>query len=335
MISKDAKSNNIQLIRFIAAVMVIISHSFYISGCENRDPVALLSRGSFDFGALAVEVLFLISGFMLAKTLSRAKKTSFLSFLRRRLKRMMPALGFVVAACILAGAFISELSAADYFHSPQTWKYLLNAFFIPVHNLPGVFEENIYGQVVNGALWTMPLELLCCIAGYLFFALGLSEKKRALITLPFAAAAILSAELFLPELIRTSAEVAVMFYMGMLYYILWDSIKFSLPLAAAALAGFLLLCALRLPIVGAFLLEPYFVLYLSFCACQCSSRIASSGNVSYCLYLWGFPVQQLIVRSFGGGPMSPALNFALSLPAALVPAILTHIFIERRAMSLK
>ena len=54
----------------------------------------------------------------------------------------------------------------------------MNSVFIPIHNLPGVFEKNIYPNVVNGALWTMPVELVCYFVCLMMYKLQLLNEKK-------------------------------------------------------------------------------------------------------------------------------------------------------------
>jgi len=62
-----------------------------------------------------------------------------------------------------------------------------------------------------------------------------------------------------------------------------------------------------------------------------SSRIP--GDYSYGLYLWGFPCQQLVVAMLGE-PM-PMEIFFLSLPPAMVLAVLSWHQVEKPSLRLK
>ena len=57
------------------------------------------------------------------------------------------------------------------------------------------------------------------------------------------------------------------------------------------------------------------------------------GDYSYGLYIYAFPVQQMVAQWSGGG--TPLGNIALSLPLALVPAVLSWHLIEKPALSFK
>ena len=60
--------------------------------------------------------------------------------------------------------------------------YLLNSIMILVHNLPGVFCNNI-NTSVNGPLWTLPVEFLCYIMCYLAYKMHILSRKIARYTI--------------------------------------------------------------------------------------------------------------------------------------------------------
>lgn len=57
------------------------------------------------------------------------------------------------------------------------------------------------------------------------------------------------------------------------------------------------------------------------------------GDYSYGVYLWGYPCQQMVVSIFG--QIQPMTIFVISLPMALMFAILSWKCIEKPALSLK
>lgn len=56
--------NNFDFLRFVAASLVIISHSSALTG-NGAEPFALLTKGQETFGGLAVGVFFIISGYLI------------------------------------------------------------------------------------------------------------------------------------------------------------------------------------------------------------------------------------------------------------------------------
>ena len=64
----DKKSNNLNLIKFIAAILVIFSHSFRISR-NTMDPLDSFTDGQISFGGVAVALFLFASGFYVTKGL--------------------------------------------------------------------------------------------------------------------------------------------------------------------------------------------------------------------------------------------------------------------------
>ena len=60
------------------------------------------------------------------------------------------------------------------------------------------------------------------------------------------------------------------------------------------------------------------------------SNFAKHGEVSYGVYLCGWPIQQTICMLFGG-QMIPVVNFLLTLPFAICGGYLLHRFVEQPA----
>lgn len=146
--------NNFNALRLVAAWMVIYGHAWAITGTAGQDVITWLTQFKFA-GAVAVDLFFVISGFLIAASLQR---NSVRNYLQARALRILPALVTCVALSVFVlGPLLT--TARDYWHSPQTWRYLLlNAsLWSTTHTLPGVFEHLPY-TAVNGSLWTLPGE---------------------------------------------------------------------------------------------------------------------------------------------------------------------------------
>ena len=107
-------------------------------------------------------MFFALSGFLVAGSLERSK--TMFGFLGLRVIRIFPALAVeVILSAFLIGAAVTTLPFASYFRDPLFLRYLLNIFGVVHFYLPGVFENNPNPRVVNGQLWTVPIELLCYV----------------------------------------------------------------------------------------------------------------------------------------------------------------------------
>ena len=325
------QSYNLQFIRFIAAVMVIFHQSFPLaSGSFTNEWLNVVTNGQLDLGALAVSIFFLCGGYFAAQTVSK-KKCGFIKQVVNRYVRLAKPLLWVVLVSILAGSILSTYSLKVYFLTSDTWKYLLNIFFIPIHNLPGVFENNIYIQTVNGALWTLPLEFLCFVACVIANQIKILSQKRFLISMPFVVIfeiIIWSISNKIP-LLGETIRPTLLFYIGILFFIFKDRVILSRQIFIITLVALCLSSVMGLLFWGILICFPYSCFYIWFNKKQVNQRIASLGDYSYAMYLWGFPIQQLIVH-LNGGSMGTYINFLISIPIVFVLGIFTNTYLEKK-----
>jgi peptidoglycan/LPS O-acetylase OafA/YrhL len=320
--------NQFHLIRLFAAWLVIYSHAWPITGAAGSDLVGQFTHVR-SAGALAVDVFFLISGFLVAASLSRH---SVRDFVVARALRIYPALAVCVGLTVLVlGPLLT--TSAGYWRDPETWRYLLSNLTLwrAEFWLTGVFET-LPRTAVNGSLWTLPIEgrlyLCLLVAG----ALGMLTPRRFL---PAWALAISGAVFFawrwapLPEHLAYLVWVTAFFITGTLLWVLRDRIvldgRWVVGLvAAAALArgtpGF---------IPAYFLLVAYGTFWLAFRGQRAWIRRT---DLSYGLYLYGWPAQQL---AFLAGATSVAANTATASIIALACAAGSWWLVERPALALK
>ena len=121
------KSNNLDLMKFLAAWLVIVHHSFDLNG-SNGEWIRVITGQQLDFGTMAVSLFFLASGIFIAKSMERTQKAG--KFFKARFRRVWPPLAAVVVLSIIMGACITTLPLGEYFTSSMTWRYLLNAIFV-------------------------------------------------------------------------------------------------------------------------------------------------------------------------------------------------------------
>ncbi|WP_460832416.1 acyltransferase family protein [Lysobacter humi (ex Lee et al. 2017)] len=321
-------ANHFNLIRLVAAWLVIYSHAWAITGTVGNDHVAWLT-GFRSAGALAVDVFFLVSGFLVAASFERNGAKAFLV---ARVLRIFPALAVCVAATVLLGAALS--ADPGYWQDARTWRYLWSnvSLWRAEFWLPGVFEA-LPRTAVNGSLWTLPIEgrlylalLLAGIAGMLRPTRYVSAWSIALI----GAAAYAWRSAPLPEHIAYLLWVTAFFITGTLFWVLRTRIVLSgwatLILLAVAI---ILRGESSVGIAAYFALVAYGGLWLAFSARR---NLLRHTDVSYGLYLYGWPSQQVALLL---GATSVAANIAIASLIALACAFASWHLVERPALRLK
>lgn len=309
-----SRCNNVNLIKLISAFAVIISHSSPLFGESSVLLSDLLSH--LPLGTIAVSTFFFFAGLYIAKSCESHPTPS--SFFRTRCKRLIPELALVTAACVfIVGPIFSIYKLSDYFSRPATYAYLLNAFLIPVHNLPGVFLNNPYGSTVNGSLWTMPVEFFCYVCCFIAFIATRFRHKGTLLC--FAGISIFSLLLWLsaPSLFSYYRPV-YMFCIGVLFYAFRLKVHIIRPLGILSTICFFLTAWNGYSIAACFLLLPYTLIWIAFDPALLSlGKPIRQIELSYGIYLWGFPIQQIIAATVGE-QISVALAMGLSMVGALL-----------------
>lgn len=148
------RDNCFTFLRYLFALCIFCGHLCNTLG----EDLFICTGGIFVCG------FFAISGFLNFNSYQQTPNVRM--FAKKRFKRIYPAYSLTIIICALVGGCISTLSLSDYVTSPETWKYLFyNLLFLNYlqPHLPGVFDSNVL-TAVNGALWTMKVEVLFYIS---------------------------------------------------------------------------------------------------------------------------------------------------------------------------
>lgn len=333
------RKNNFDLIRLGAALLVLLDHSGPITG--NPHPYA--ARLGTSLGSVAITTFFVISGVLIAKSWLHDPSVS--RFIAKRALRVVPGL----AVCVLLMAFVlgplaTALPKGAYFSDPLLWRFVRdNVTMFPVrYELPGVFLANRYPAAVNGSLWSLPVEifaygvLLVIAAARLLnfrFVVALGSVAVALVGLNIAGSDFLGDGIWLG---MPTVQIWILlsyFLVGASLYLFRDRVILSVP--GALLVVLLIWFTLGTPLVDLALLVglPYLILTFAFLSLPGIGRITSLGDVSYGIYIYAFPIQQvvaLLVPNAGVWKL-----FGLALVPTYLLALLSWRLIERPALGLK
>lgn len=139
----QGRDNNFNLIRFIASLSVLITHSFALAlGTPGAEPFRK-SLG-MTIGEISVDVFFITSGFLVTASLLYRKNT--IEFIWARFLRIFPALLVMLLLTVLVvGPVFTTLPLSNYLTHKDTFRYFakcLTLFFGVEYTLPGVFNQN-------------------------------------------------------------------------------------------------------------------------------------------------------------------------------------------------
>lgn len=90
VVAEDRSGNRFDFMRLFAALLVLWSHSYPLTGRNPQEPLARLT-GIESMGGMGVAIFFVLSGYLV--TLSLERSPGLLSFARKRAVRIYPAPG--------------------------------------------------------------------------------------------------------------------------------------------------------------------------------------------------------------------------------------------------
>jgi len=321
------RDNALNTLRLVLAAVVILEHSYsLVHGPGGPLPYA---------GGFAVDGFFAISGFLIAGSRTRMGMRP---YLWRRALRIVPAywavLLFTALAVAPASAWITE--------SPYPWgeagKYVTwnSLLFTPVLGIGSSPNGVPYAGLWNGPLWTLAFEA----GAYVFFGLlvalpgfGARAAARVLLCLSVLTAVQFGTG-FAPDFDPDLARLWAFFAAGTL---LWF-VKERLPSSAWMAAGAVVVVSATLMwnhtlYVSVAPLPLAFVLI--WLGARLPLRAGARHDISYGLYLFAYPLQQLMIIG-GVAAAVGSLWFAVLSVAVTVPvAWASWLLVERPSMGLR
>ncbi|HEV2268351.1 MAG TPA: acyltransferase [Steroidobacteraceae bacterium] len=313
------RDNNFNLIRMIAALLVIEAHACSMSGRGDLLK-PLFGIGGGDIG---VDVFFVLSGYLIAK--SWTGKT-WREFAWARVMRIYPALWVSTALSVLIVGIC--FSRPGFFDLTSTWGYLWHNVTMLPHfsaqiDLPGAFATS--GHNFNLSLWTLPFELQM----YLTLAvvgsiLGLRWPYMLVLAIIGAALAMTSE--------ADRGRLVYFFFSGAFSFTLRERIlldgRIALLLAVTAVVS--LFTPAREATIS--LALPYLVLWCAYVPGGPLRLWNRLGDYSYGSYIFAHPIQMgLAVYGITAVWWS---NMLLSIAIILPLAALSWHALEKRALAI-
>ena len=356
--SFDPRSNSLNLLRLVLALMVIFSHSLTIAHFGGED-----IAGKTTLGTMAVYGFFGLSGYLITRS---ALHSSLFHYLIARALRIFPAFW----TCLVVVAFVfgpivwrranpalaRRCSWSCYLREPGgPFGYVGRNLALQIHQstIANTLPLGFFRPVWNGSLWTLSFEFACYLIIGLLAVLGALRHRWTVVVLFLAvwtAAIMITA---IPAWNHEFSPFSNWFIMQMLTFVpivlggalLWlyrDAIPDSGLLALASLAlfglGFVLpvgsaIAAYTLTstaFTAVFLTYPlvWLGIHLPF------PQLAARNDYSYGVYIYAYPVQQLLVV-FGAASFGYLAYSLLSVVFVAPLAVASWWLIERPSLALK
>ena len=356
-VSSTARHNHFNFLRLFLASLVLLAHApELVDGDRRREPLTRVF-GTLSCGELAVAGFFLLSGFLIVQSWQRRPRL--VNFLASRVLRIYP--GFV-AASLVSVCIVGALGAAGarpYLARIDLPRLLQGVALLQPPSTPPTFAGTPYAAV-NANLWTIPYEFACylCVAGlgicglirrrraFLAFTLGVAAWwLLPLIALPLitftynhlgvAATQNLCAALRFDRENAVFAHLLLVFCAGGCFALFRDRIRLSPVWAGVAL---LAVVPCMFSMVGSQLalvtLGAYAFFTFAFArGLPGLSVFKGSTDISYGVYLYGWPVQKLLLWHWPA--LSPWTLFLLSAVGSALAGWVSWQLVEHPCLRLK
>ncbi|MCV7347638.1 acyltransferase family protein [Mycolicibacterium rhodesiae] len=349
----DPRNNALNVWRLILATGVVFWHSWPLTGRHmSFVPAAQLLANGW------VDGFFAVSGFLITWSWFRQRRAR--DYFLARALRLFPGLWvcLAVTAFVIAPIAVAiqtgGYAATTMLLSPGPFEYVLgnSGLNLLKHDIAGTPNGVPWLGEWNGSLWTLFWEALCYFMVAVLGAVGVLRRRWAIpvlllmmliwtLTLPPVPALVdappgahvhVDAANNLLIVSGLATRFGLMFLAGAFLYRFRDVIpaRWSLVavssvvvLASSALPNYRVIAAIPMAyaiiVSGALVRNKYFSL---------------NTDLSYGIYIYAFPVQQLLVMS-GLAFLNPVV-FAIAAVLATVPlAAMSWFLVEKRAITLK
>jgi len=330
VVDPASRSNNFNLLRLILASLVLLSHAPELIDGDRHRELATRLYHIWSFGELAVNGFFLLSGYLIARSWDHEPK--FWSYLLKRVRRIVP--GFIVAS------LVSCLIIAPFGTNPNYWRdfrigpFLAGMLLLQMPWVPDAFPGQHYVDI-NGALWTISYEFACYMGLAFLGLLGLFRHRPAVLLLAIAMIAwqLADARAWIPPSLGGGHihRLAAFFLVGTTYYLYRERVQFN---RVGVLIAALILSLAMFRFASGTLLLPwlggYLLLAAAFARPVPGTSLVRRVDVSYGNYLYGWPIQQMIISQWMD--INPWLLFAISLALSLLAGWFSWHLVEGPAM---
>ena len=285
-------------LRGIAAIAVLLRHTV-----PNFMPTSPSASGY-----LAVDLFFVLSGFVIAYAYERAllNGLTITQFMIKRVVRLYP---LYIVAGLVSLVFLTIRLFIKHQGMSEEGVYIANLFYIPI---PINLNTELHVYPLNDPAWSLGLEILI---NAVFAALILPLQRSVVLAATIAAGAVLLTVCVVlngsadvgpewPTVLGGIGRVTFSFFAGVAIYRFRSRFSLKLPsfapyLAALALAG--LMCVdvagpwrMAYDLVTVLMIFPALVYVSSFCEPKGvgAAVMAFIGAISYSLYVWQMPIIQ-------------------------------------------
>jgi peptidoglycan/LPS O-acetylase OafA/YrhL len=313
------RENNFDIIRLLLAVVVVLFHVGHVSSAPIFE-----SLPRYFSGHLAVEGFFAISGFLIFASWERC--SGLRDYTVKRAARILPGYWLATAFCLFIAFCYGSFHVGRFLFAN-----LIFANFL-AGSVPGVFPSNPE-QGMNGALWTIKIEVMFYIAVPIIAWLCRRLHRDAVLWTLFVLSIVYRVAMAEHNSLALQLPGQLSFFViGALihYHLAWFEANGKWITLAAAL-----LFAVHV-VTGWFVFRPAAVATLTLSAALLLPVVKGPtrwGDFSYGTYVLHWPIIQLIVAT-GLFNVRPWVALIATFLAVAVGAAISWFFVEKPSLAL-
>lgn len=330
-IQERGYTSGFDYLRIILAMAVVAWHSsIFSTGSKMFDQIWNSPSRPFEF--VVLPMFFTLSGFLVSGSLQRTKRIY--EFVMLRVLRIFPALFLeILLSAFILGPLLTSVTLQEYFSSAEFYSYFLNVLGDVHYLLPGVFEHTPDPRLVNAQLWTIPWELRCYVSIVVLSIIGV-VRSRVFFLFVCVLANIGTWITYIYHYNTSNAAsgpMLVLFFLSGVCFFLWRE-KIILNKYVFIFSIVITYIFTVDPRFEYFSVVPivYITIYLGMLSPP-KKWLFGGADLSYGLYLFGFPLQQTCAQLFPNY-LHWWFNLGFALMFGLLYAAFSWNVVEKRVM---
>ncbi len=343
----NKKNNSFTIMSIICSLLIIFYHCYPLFyGPNSKTDIFTRFCGSETLGGVIVAMFFVVSGFMITTSIKNSR--NILQYLKKRIKKIFPPLIFclIICACVIC-PIVSEIPKFTFLKTPSLYlSYIIdNTFLIKntVYRIADVFSSVPYVGAINGSIWTLKHQFfmyILMIPIYLIFIKKENKKEnyKYLCLLLLTITMITYTGYYdkiINWLVKTLGFIGIFaeskqlirliyyFCIGVFMNLYSDKIEYSKESIIIAFLISILTFPTKIFTYISLIIIPYLTLYIG----SIKSNLKVK-DYSYQIFIWGFPIGQVIMHYLNGKINFPTYVF-LSLSITFVISIISYYLTEQ------
>jgi peptidoglycan/LPS O-acetylase OafA/YrhL len=313
------RQNNFDIVRLMLAALVVFVHA---SSLSQTAALAWIAR--YLSGTPAVEGFFAISGFLIFASYERCGSLG--EYFSNRAYRILPGYWLSTVFCLLIAFSFGSFHVGKFLLANLTFATFLHP------GIDGVFTHNPDNDAMNGALWTIKIEVMFYVAVPLIVWCCRRLRRDAVLWTLFVLSIVYRVAFNSHTKIAIQLPGQLCFFMiGALifYHLAWFKRHGRVLMVLAVISIGLHVWT------GWFLLRPAAIAALTLGACQLAPHIKGPtrwGDFSYGTYVLHYPILQTLI-AIGLFRYNAWLGLGVALVLVAGAATLSWFFVEKPSLA--